>query len=340
MSLYGKGITVASGFDLAGNPVDSKYVVDSLTEANSFVEAGVVYEGMQIYCMEDKTIYVFNGSTFQTMSASAGSAEIDLSDYVTLSGIQTIKGKKTFTETIEGTVAKANKLAEAKDIALSGDVSGTTSFDGSANATINATLSNTGVVAGTYPKVTVDSKGRVTSGSSLEVVDIPNLTLAKITDAGTAASKDVGASAGNVPILNEDGKLDSSVIPAVAISSTSIVASEAEMLALQAQEGDIAVRTDLSATYILKGSDPTVKDNWVKLASPTDSGFVSTVNGKTGAVTLTTSDVAEGSNLYYTEVRASANFVANIASTSVTALSGGEKVITEDDTIVLDCGNA
>lgn len=340
MSLYGKGIVVASGFDLAGNPVDSKYVVDSLVEANSFAETGVAYEGMQVYCKEDKTIYVYVNGSFQTLSASAGSGEIDLSGYATLSSEQTITGKKTFTQTIVGNVATASKLAEAKDIALTGDVSGTASFDGSQSISINATLANSGVTAGTYSKVTVDAKGRVTAGASFEATDIPDLTLAKITDAGTAASKDVGASAGNVPILNEEGKLDTAILPAIAISSTHIVASEAEMLALTAQEGDVAVRTDLSETYILKGNAPTVKDNWVKLASPTDNGFVSTVNGKTGAVTLTTSDVAEGSNLYYTEERATANFGTNIAQTTVSALSDGAKVVKEDDVIILDCGNA
>lgn len=340
MTMYGKGIIVASGFDLAGNPVDSKYVVDTLSEALEFVDAGVAYEGMQVYCKEDKTIYVYNGSTFQTMSASSGSAEVDLSNYVTLNGAQTITGKKTFNETIEGNVATASKLAEAKTIALSGDASGSTTFDGSDNATVEVALAETGVEAGTYTKVTVDAKGRVIEGASLEATDIPDLTLARITDAGSAAGKDVGSSAGNVPILGEDGKLDASIIPAVAISSTSVVASQEEMLALQAQEGDVAVRTDVNESYILKGTDPSVLENWVKLATPTDSGYVSAVNGKTGAVTLTTSDVLEGSNLYYTEERATENFNTNIATTSVSSLADGAKAVMEDDVIILDCGNA
>lgn len=340
MTLYGKGITVASGFDLAGNPVDSKYVVDTMSEATAFIDSGVAYEGMQVYNKEDKTIYVFNGTSFQTMSASAGSAEVDLSNYVTLNGAQTISGKKTFTETIEGNAATASKLAEAKEIALSGDVSGSASFDGSEGVTITATLADSGVTEGTYPKVTVDAKGRVTAGSALEASDIPDLTLAKITDAGTAASKDVGASAGNVPILDENGKLDTAVLPAIAITSTHVCETEAEMLALEAQEGDICVRNDLSATFILKGDDPSVLANWIKMAAPSDGGFVSTVNGKTGAVTLTTSDVAEGSNLYYTEERATANFATNIAATTVSQLSDGAEVVKGSDELILDCGNA
>lgn len=44
----------------------------------------------------------------------------------------------------------------------------------------NATLASTGVVAGSYPKVTVDSKGRVTAGFTLLAGDIPTLDWAKI----------------------------------------------------------------------------------------------------------------------------------------------------------------
>ena len=43
------------------------------------------------------------------------------------------------------------------------------------------TLSDTGVVAGTYTKVTVDAKGRVSAGSSLSAGDIPGFSWNKIT---------------------------------------------------------------------------------------------------------------------------------------------------------------
>jgi len=45
----------------------------------------------------------------------------------------------------------------------------------------NPTLIVTGVPAGTYTKVTVDTKGRVTVGASITSVDIPNLPASKIT---------------------------------------------------------------------------------------------------------------------------------------------------------------
>lgn len=77
-------------------------------------------------------------------------------------------------------VSTASKLQTARTISLTGDSTGSVSFDGSANVNIVTTLSNTGVVSGIYTKVTVDSKGRITAGSTLSESDIPNLDWSKI----------------------------------------------------------------------------------------------------------------------------------------------------------------
>ena len=69
---------------------------------------------------------------------------------------------------------------------------------------------------------------------------------------GTAASKNTGASSGNIPILDSNGKLADSVIPAVAITDTYVVATESAMLALAAQKGDIAIRSDLNKSFVLQ----------------------------------------------------------------------------------------
>ncbi|UQD52298.1 hypothetical protein C0971_09960 [Bacillus methanolicus] len=102
----------------------------------------------------------------------------------------------SITGNADGNAATASKLQTARTISLSGDVSGSASFDGSANATINATLANSGVTAGTYPKVTVDSKGRVTSGQSLSASDIPNLDWSKITSGKPTTLSGYGISDG------------------------------------------------------------------------------------------------------------------------------------------------
>ncbi|MNJ90449.1 hypothetical protein D3C87_80460 [compost metagenome] len=67
---------------------------------------------------------------------------------------------------ITGNAATATTLATARTLAISGDITGSASFNGSANATIAATLANSGVTASTYRSVTVDAKGRVISGTN------------------------------------------------------------------------------------------------------------------------------------------------------------------------------
>lgn len=188
--------------------------------------------------------------------------------------------------------ATTTKLATARTISISGDATGSTSFDGSANAAISATLANSGVSAGTYTKVTVDAKGRVTAATAQTAADVPTLSLAKISDAGTAANKNTGTASGNVPILDANGKLDAAIVPAVAISDTFVINTETAMLALTAEIGDVCVRTDLNESYILKTAGASTLEHWQKLLTPTSP--VQSVSGKIGAVTLTASDVGLG----------------------------------------------
>jgi hypothetical protein len=104
--------------------------------------------------------------------------------------------------------------------------------------------------------------------------------------------------------LDSTGKISTSSLPAIAITDTFVVASESAMLALTAQTGDVAVRTDLSESFILKGTSSATLTDWQQLLSPVSP--VQSVNGVTGSVTLTSSNISEGSNLYFTTTRASA----------------------------------
>lgn len=70
------------------------------------------------------------------------------------------------------TVENANKLTTPRVINLIGDISGSAVFDGSSNISITTTEKNSGVVAGTYTKVTVDSKGTVTSATNATALDV------------------------------------------------------------------------------------------------------------------------------------------------------------------------
>jgi Collagen triple helix repeat (20 copies)/Chaperone of endosialidase len=102
--------------------------------------------------------------------------------------------------------------------------------------------------------------------------------------------------------LDATGKVPTSQLPAIAISNTYVVASQAAQTALTANIGDVAVRTDENKTYILQTTPASTFANWQELLTP--GAPVISVNGQTGSVTLSTTNITEGVNLYYTDARA------------------------------------
>lgn len=424
------------------------------------------------------------------------------------------------------TASTATKLATARTIALAGDATGSTTFDGSADASITVTLKDSGVTAGTGTKVTVDAKGLVTKVEALTAADLPTVgtadTYVKVTTdaygritAGekaittgevtgldakiaeiegnvttnktatetnaaniTKANAEIAkkavkletATAGNVATVTADGNYADSgkaIETTVTADSANLITSGAvdtyvknkinevktegvsfkgtvadeTALPTTGVNGDLywitkfsnaAEPADLrglsgSAIYVAKDakwafqkdnvSNPDgettqlnasgqiqvkIKDGETVLKSGTDGLFtdVSALQGKIGAgtagqvvtytgtagtvgaldvdstatadstnlitsgavatglagkvnttttvngkalssnVTLTTKDVAEDTNLYYTEARATANFGTNIAATEVTSLKDGDKVLVDTDVLILDGGTA
>lgn len=113
-------------------------------------------------------------STVNTLSSTVSGHTTKISTLET--NVSNIQSKNTSQDTeitnIKNgttTVAKATtstKLATARTIAINGDGSGSTTFDGSSDKTITLTLSSVGT-AGTYSVVTTDAKGRVTSGAQV-----------------------------------------------------------------------------------------------------------------------------------------------------------------------------
>ncbi len=84
------------------------------------------------------------------------------------------------------------------------------------------------------------------------------------------------------------GTLPTGVLPPLAINDVFTVATQAAMLALTAQRGDVAIRTDTSRSYILATDSPGTLADWKLL---TAAGDVLSVAGRTGAIVLTKTDV-------------------------------------------------
>ena len=231
-------------------------------------------------------------------------------------GEQTIIGRKTGGNIAPLTAAEVRAILNVADGANNyvhpnhtGDV--TSVADGAQTIANNAVT-----LAKMADMATASLIGRNTAGSGDPEI-ISMTTLKSMLGLGAAAYLATGTASGNVVVVGGSGKIDASLIPASAITDVFVVASQVEMLALStAGVGDIAVRTDLNKSFILKTEGPSVLANWQELLTPTD--VVTSVAGKTGAVTLVKADVG----LANVDNKSSETIRSEITSANVTDALG------------------
>lgn len=113
--------------------------------------------------------------------------------------------------------------------------------------------------------------------------------------------------------LDGTGKVPSSQLPALALTDIYVAANETEQLALDAQEGDVCVRSDLNKSYVHNGGSAGTMADWQELLTPTDA--VLSVAGKTGAVTLEAGDITD----FDTEVGNNSDVSANTTHRGTTS---------------------
>jgi len=123
---------------------------------------------------------------FTPYSASNPNGYISSNQAITLSGDATGTGTSAITVTLAASGVAAstynNVTVNAKGIVTAGSnvayltanqtITASGDVTGSGTTTLALTLANSGVTAGTYTKVTVDAKGRVTTGASLAAADV------------------------------------------------------------------------------------------------------------------------------------------------------------------------
>jgi hypothetical protein len=132
---------------------------------------------------------------------------------------------------------------------------------------------------------------------------------------GFVSKEDIGEPLGVAP-LDASSKIPGRYMPEIQVGNVYVVGSEQEMLNLNAERGDLCVRTDIQKTFVHNGGTQGTIDDWTELLF--NIGGVQSVNGQTGTVVLDTDDISQGTvNMWFTQ----AGFDAEFATKSIDGLS-------------------
>lgn len=139
----------------------------------------------------------------------------------------------------------------------------------------------------------------------------------------TAAALDVWNQAWEIPIIQQNGRLDPLIIPAVTTHTFTVEDVEDLTTLSQAAQWDMAIVVNASSTYILSAEPYSDRENWTLLPTPTSD--VTSVNWQRWDVQLTTADIPVKwtSNMYVTSTEKS-NWNAKLwyNDVSTVAISG------------------
>src|SRR5690606_11903837 len=127
---------------------------------------------------------------------------------------------------------------------------------------------------GTLQRYGFDAKGRRSEEEAADTDDLAegSANLYFTNDRADARITAQKGQPNGLATLDADAKLEANQLPALAITDTFVVNTEAAMLALDAQQGDVAVRTDEQKSYILTADPASTLGNWQELLTPTGTG--------------------------------------------------------------------
>ena len=226
--------------DMNGNEIQNVLAQNLASAPSTNVAAGRFY-----FNTTDNTLYVYNGTawvdalsqdtayTFQNgleelTGDDEGKVQIKLATGANA-------GNVTFTADSNGLAgsvgAASTSAAGVIEIATDGEAATGTSETLAVNPKQLATkvTANTAITGATKCKITYDEKGLVTAGANLEATDIPDLSLAKITDV-TATAEEVNVLDGITASTEELNILDGVTADASEINVLDgITASTAEL---------------------------------------------------------------------------------------------------------------
>ena len=174
--------------------------------------------------------------------------------FVDRSTNQTINGVKTFSQTIQGNAATATKWATPRSVSITGDGTVNFTIDGSANVSATFTLPTVLATPGTYTRVTVDAKGRVTAAgqATLDQLGAPtaNISLGgyRITNSGDPIDSTDLATRAYVDRVAQGLKAKNSVKAATARASITL-SGEQTIDGVAVKAGDRVLVKDQAQAY-------------------------------------------------------------------------------------------
>jgi hypothetical protein len=219
---------------------------------------------------------------------------------VKTTGNQTIGGAKTFTTNIAAPNVGGDNTGD-QSLSISGSV-----------ITISGTNSSVTVPSGGINTVSVSTAA--STGAPLSAVILNSeLTLTSGVFAGGNNAGYVPSGGTNTSFLRGDGTWSSTGTVTSVGLSTDIAAFAVGFANPITTQGTITLNLNGGTSGQFLRQDGT----W---ATVVNGGAVDSVNGATGTVVLNTGDIAEVTNLYYTEARVSANtnVAANTAKVGIT----------------------
>ena len=222
-----------------------------------------------------------NVSTNATLSIASDVAIAN--SYVLSFGNSTVNTTVNATS-FSGIANSANALTTSRNIALTTDATGNGNFNGTANLTIAVTLANSGVTANTYgnttsyPIITVDAKGRVTTLTA-QTISIPASGV-------TTFNTRTGAVTLTAADITGNSSVGLNYTPVSANTSGTITGS------LTLTSGDITIRDVISSRDITVGN--------------------STVNAVVNAISISI-----GNSTIYTTVNSTAVNTTTVNATTV-----------------------
>jgi hypothetical protein len=283
-----------------------------------------------------------NGTAAMTASATVPSTDI--------TGLGTMSAQNANSVNITGGSISGTTVAGY--VPTSTTITAGTGLTGGGDLSANRTLAiaNTTVTAAAYGSAsktltaTVNAQGQLTALADTNIA----ITNTQVSGLGTASTRDAGVANG-VATLDSGGKVPVSELPAAVLGALSYQGTwdaSTNTPTLTSSVGtkgyyyvvSVAGSTNLNGITDWLVGDWAVYNGtaWQKVDN-TDA--VTSVNGLTGAVVLTTTNIAEGTNEYFTTTKAR-NSVSAGTGISYVSATGVITNAAPDQTVVLTDGTA